>query len=454
MSYATDAQGAFYTGPYHVFVILVASALLVSLVVARFRIGAVDIVRDPVVAMAVALSLVTVASSVHVGEPSDAVGTVSLLLAMVAVVVVVRLLGVEQRRLLVIGLVVLGVIVAMVGWAAVVARWQPDALTSQGLWRAASTLTYENALAAFVTPATLLCFDRLMAAPGDRRRPAAVTRRPATTWWSLGAYGLLVGVGASLSRGGLLGLAVGTVLLGLLRGPRHWGRVAPPVAGAVVALVCLAPSLPVQSATHVPLACAGLVLGAAIAVSTLRTARQRVGAAGAGAAALVILLVTAPLGHVASDIAQTRLSASSSDRAHEWASAFDLARHHLLLGVGTARFVLQWVSGGRAFTAYFAHNEYLQLLAQDGVVGLAVLVAGLAAVFVHLAHHRGQPTAWSADCGIACLAALLVQSAFDFLWHIPVIPELIAVALALSTTPGSHPAVPPGQAVPESKQCP
>jgi hypothetical protein len=102
--------------------------------------------------------------------------------------------------------------------------------------------------------------------------------------------------------------------------------------------------------------------------------------------------------------------------------------------VGTARVFLQWDVGGTTYTVSFAHNEYLQLLTQDGVVGLAVLLVGLGCVFLRLARLRGRGTTWGAECGIACLVALLVQSSLDFLWHIPVIPVLTAVVLALSTT--------------------
>ena len=155
--------------------------------------------------------------------------------------------------------------------------------------------------------------------------------------------------------------------------------------------------------------------------------------AGVGVLGVVIALVST--GHVASEIADARLSAASSDRAHEWAAALDVARHHLLLGTGAARVPLVWEIGGKVYTATFAHNEFLQLLAQDGVVGLGVLLVGVVAVFVSLWRRRDGDGAWSADCGIACLVALLVQSCLDFLWHIPVIPVLMAVVLALPSTP-------------------
>lgn len=434
LSYATESQGAFYPGPFHVFVVLVGVALVAGIVSTRASAWPRRLLADRLVVTLAALALVTVVSSALAGHPADAVGTVALLLTMIAAVAVVKALRPEDRRLLTAGIVVLAVIVAAVGWAAVVARRQPEALTSQGLWRAASTLTYENTLAAFLTAPALLCLDRVMTAPA--RRGA----------WSEAGYVLLVGIGAALSRGGLLGLLVGIAVLGALRGPPALLRLVPPVLGAVVALACLAPSVPVDSSRHVVLACAGLAVGAGVAPWTNGSRRRRVGTAVAGVAVVGGAVALVSTGHVAAEISRARLSASSSDRAHEWAAAFDVARHHLVLGAGTARVLLQWDSGGKVFTASFAHNEYLQLLTQDGLVGLLVLLVGLACVFVRLARLRGRTTAWSAPCGIACLIAVLVQSSLDFLWHIPVIPVLMAVVLALSTT--AEPVVRPERASP------
>ncbi len=430
LSYATEAQGAFYDGPFHVFVILVGAALVSGILLARSFVWIAAVARDPLVLTALSLAVVTVASSAVAGQPSDAIGTVGLLLTMAAVVVVVKALRPEHRRLLVAGVVAIAVIEAAIGWVAVVGRWQPDALTSQGLWRAASTLTYENALAAFLTAPALLCLDRLM------------TARTRNLVWSEAAYVLLLGIGASVSRGGFLGLVIGIAVLGVLRGARSLIRLGPPVAGAVVGVGCLAPGLPVASSSHGALAVVGLVVGAVAAAWTFGSRRLRFGAAGAGMAVLGGLIAVVATGHVAGQIAQARLSAASSDRAHEWAAAFDVARHHLILGIGAPRVVLQWEEGGRIFTATFAHNELLQLLTQDGVIGLGVLLIGLGFVFLRLARNRGRDTAWSATCGIACLVAFLVQSSLDFLWHLPVIPVEMAVILALCLTPQDAPVGP------------
>lgn len=427
LSYATESEGAFYPGPYRVFVVLVGIALVSGVVTSRSSKWVRPVVRDPLVAMTVALSLVTVASSASAGHATDAIGTVTLLLTMAAAVMVVRVLRPAELRLLTVGIVAVAVIVAVVGWAAVVAWWQPDALVSQGLWRAASTLTYENALAAFLTAPALLCLDRMMTAP-----------KPSLPW-SESAYLLLVGIGAAVSRGGVLGLVVGIALLGALRGPRTLLRLGAPAAGAVITMACLAPSVPVDSSPHVALAAAGLVFGAAVAAWSVVSVTLRIGAVAIGAAVLAALIAAVSTGRVISEIAKARASGSSSDRAHEWAAAFDVARHHLILGTGTARVLLQWDVGGKVFTATFAHNEYLQLLIQDGGVGLAVLVAGLVGLAIRLARLRGQPSAWSPECGIACLGALLVQSSLDFLWHIPVIPVLMFVVLAMATSAVAEP---------------
>jgi hypothetical protein len=433
LSYATESQGAFYPGPFHLFVVLVGAALLASVAVVRSWPWVRAVVGDPLVLMVGALSVVTVVSSATAGHAGDAIGPVCLLLMMGAAVAVVKALRPEHRQLLVTGVIVIAVVVAAIGWVALVTRRQPDALTSQGLWRAASTLTYENAMAAFLTAPALLGLDRLMTTPCRN------------LLWSEATYVLLLGIGASLSRGGVLGLVVGIAVLTALRGRRALLRLAPPVVASLIALMCLAPGLPVGSSPHALLAWAGLVVGAAAAAWTFESRRLRVGAAVAGTAVVGVIIAVVSTGHVAGEIAQARLSAASSDRAHEWAAAFDVARHHLLLGVGTARVLLQWQEGGKIFTATFAHNEFLQLLVQDGIVGVAVLLMGLAAVFVRLAHLRGRSDGThgsSAECAIACLGALLVQSAFDFLWHLPVIPVLMAVVLATVTATGHRSVVP------------
>jgi len=65
----------------------------------------------------------------------------------VAFTVVCRLTD-EDRALLTHGILALGGVVALAGWVGVVWHVSPYALSNDGVWRATSTLTYANALAA------------------------------------------------------------------------------------------------------------------------------------------------------------------------------------------------------------------------------------------------------------------------------------------------------------------
>src|SRR5580692_7931100 len=83
LSYAAVAQGAFYAGPFHLLVVLVGLALVASLLATRSAAAWMSrLRRDPLVALTLALAVVTVISSAVAGHPSDAIGPVALLLTL------------------------------------------------------------------------------------------------------------------------------------------------------------------------------------------------------------------------------------------------------------------------------------------------------------------------------------------------------------------------------------
>ena len=94
------------------------------------------------------------------------------------------------------GLMCCGVFVAGLGWLGVVLHDPRWAWQGQGLWRASSTLTYPNATAVVLAMLALLAIAR-SSAPAP-----SILLRLATT-------GLFTGLAATLSRAGLLALAVG-----------------------------------------------------------------------------------------------------------------------------------------------------------------------------------------------------------------------------------------------------
>ena len=83
--------------------------------------------------------------------------------------------------------------------------------------------------------------------------------------------------------------------------------------------------------------------------------------------------------------------------------------------------------------ARFVHQEYLQVAAETGLLGLGWWWSGWPrwprARCTGGAARRRKPTA-----ALAVLAAFGVHSAFDFLWHIPVLP-LLAVLAVLALVP-------------------
>src|SRR4029450_2082387 len=115
--------------------------------------------------------------------------------------------------------------------------------------------------AAVLTAVSLVVLGRLVGTPGSV--PLA-----------LAATGLLAGLGATVSRAGVLALVVGLVVLAGLRGLGATARAtAGPVAGALVALAWLLPSIPVASRPRPVLAAAGLCAGLALAAIAVRSRR-------------------------------------------------------------------------------------------------------------------------------------------------------------------------------------
>jgi len=102
---------------------------------------------------------------------------------------------------------------------------------------------------------------------------------------------------------------------------------------------------------------------------------------------------------------------SSEDRGHEWTAAFDQWRSSPLVGVGPDQILYFHAADGNY--AHFSHNEYLQILADGGLVGEALLV--IAGVCVVRAVRREDV---ATSCAAAALVAFAVAGALDFDWHL------------------------------------
>jgi O-antigen ligase len=297
-------------------------------------------------------------------------------------------------------------------------------------------LTYANATAALLASLSVLAVAYRLQRPTSAVRTAA-------------ACVMLIGLAATMSRAGMLVVLVGLVLLAGLAGVRATVvYAAAPVVGALAAFAAMVPSLPITEPARPALAAAGLVVGLSIAIGLAHLANRRptltAVLAGSVTAALVGTAI-ATVGPALRTIATTRLNLDSFGRSGAARAALGMVADHPLFGVGPGRARFMWTDAvGRAVVARYAHNEYLQLMVEMGVIGLALLLV----LLVSLADttRRGRPIAdasavsiWAG--GAAALGVLVVHSAFDFLWHIPVLPLTAAAMAGLSSrgsSSGSH----------------
>jgi hypothetical protein len=418
---AVMGQGAYYAAGQR----LVAGVLVAAVMAALWahRWSKAD-TRGAVLVACAALAAWSAVSAAVAGDLAAAGPTVAVLAGLAGVLLVGRRLARSERDAMAAAIVVIGALAALTGWVGVAWHLGPWAIADQGLWRAATTLTYANAAAGLLTPVALVAMARLVAQP--RSLLAAVA-----------ACLLLVGVGATLSRGGALALLAGVVVLGWLLGPRPVLQAAAgPVAGAVIALAGLVPSIPTSQPARPVLAVGTLAVGLATAAGLpYLSTKARVGVLVILAVVVVaVLLYGGPVAPSVQAIGRPRLTVVSADRAGAAGAALRLVAKHPLTGVGPGRIALVWTtSDGRTVISRYAHNEYLQVLVQLGVIGFLLLLVLLATITRTVWQGRAAVPSQLWAGVAAALVALAVHSGLDFLWHIPAIPVLGALLIGMTT---------------------
>jgi hypothetical protein len=415
-------QGAYYSTGQQVVAVTLALALIAAL--RTWPWSRSDTRLGPLVGCAV-LAGWAVLSAAFAGRIVSARATVAMLVGVAAVLVICRRSTPTQRDALAGAAVAIGTLAAATGWIGVAWRHTPWALPDQGLWRAATTFSYANAAAGLLVPLALLALAQRVARP--RSQPLA-----------LAGCLLLVGVGATLSRGGAVALTIGLAVLAWLLGPVRLLRAVGPCAlGAMIALLGLAPSMPASSPPQTTLAVSALLIGLLVTVGMTILGGRAVTVVVLGLAVMAAVLLPRILAGAPPALLDSRLSVASSDRVQAAQAALRLVERRPLTGTGPGRATLYWVGpDGRTLTAQYVHNEYLQVLAEFGTTGLVLLVLLLAGVARMVWRGRdlvGTPATWAGI--VAGLSALAVHSGLDFLWHLPAIPLAGAVLAGLTAPP-------------------
>jgi O-antigen ligase len=155
------------------------------------------------------------------------------------------------------------------------------------------------------------------------------------------------------------------------------------------------------------------------------------------------------MGGAPQTVAEARGNLASPDRTGALHAALRLVAQHPLTGTGPGQADLRWKGHDHGSQLYtYVHNEYLQVTAELGLVGLGLLAVLLVAITRLLWRARPTGPAGATWAGvIAATAAFAVHSGFDFVWRLPAIVLTVTLLIGLvlpapDPTPAHQPSIP------------
>lgn len=308
--------------------------------------------------------------------------------------------------------------------------------SSTAFGRLEQPLTYWNAVGVLAALGVLLA----VRVAGDRRRPEWLRCAGAAAAVPLG-----VGVYLTFSRGALLALAVGLVLLVVLSRERaQLGAAVVSIAGAVFACAAagLLPAVRTGGGAMHARELEGLAAGAVLVVLMVvvafamrRVVRRPEGepirAPGLLAGGLVVLLVAGFVfaasgsgdehGQPRIGADTRRLASFESNRYEYWKVAGNMFLDNPVLGAGSGSFRVIWRRDRPIDdSAVDAHSLYVETAGELGLLGLlalALFVGGAAWTCVRAVRADRQ----GALGAVAVLAALAVHAGLDWDWEMPAV---------------------------------
>lgn len=132
----------------------------------------------------------------------------------------------------------------------------------------------------------------------------------------------------------------------------------------------------------------------------------------------------------------------TTGRAHFWNVTLDIIRAHPLIGIGLGAFGVVYTrydTNNGLYRLEQAHNDYLQVLSDGGIVGLALGLFFVLALFRMGLQRRESGDDFRRGVATGALAgcfAVLVHSFFDFTLHTTANALLFLVLAALATLDG------------------
>jgi O-antigen ligase len=162
-------------------------------------------------------------------------------------------------------------------------------------------------------------------------------------------------------------------------------------------------------------------------------------AVGAAAGLLVFAFLWAHPSKLVDKFSHMGHDASTYGRLQVWSDAWHIFRDFPMTGTGMGTFadvMIVYQSGSRAATYTQAHNDYLQVLAEGGVVvaaaALALLVAIATGAAYRLRRDADPVTNWIRYGAVAGLLGIGVQSMVEFSLQMPGVAALFVVVTAVA----------------------
>jgi O-antigen ligase len=180
-----------------------------------------------------------------------------------------------------------------------------------------------------------------------------------------------------------------------------------------------------------------------------RNARVRSALASAGLALSLVIALLVGVVLLGGESALSRFVGTvnaddpTTGRAHFWSTSLKIIEDHPALGVGLGAFSLAYTrydTRNGLFRLEQAHNDYLQVLTDAGIVGLLLGLFFIGALFRSGLQRRESADTFRRGVAIGALSgcfAVLVHSFFDFTLHTTSNALLFLVLAALATTNGS-----------------
>jgi O-antigen ligase len=129
----------------------------------------------------------------------------------------------------------------------------------------------------------------------------------------------------------------------------------------------------------------------------------------------------------------------TTGRAHFWTVTVDMIETHPLLGTGLGAFGVLYTrfdSRNGTFRLEQAHNDYLQILSDAGIIGAAIALSFVVLLFVRALKRARSLDDFRRGLALASLGgcfAVLVHSLFDFTLHTTANALLFLILAALAT---------------------